>query len=246
MSASEAETLPSDAPRFFPNTLWSVVLGAKGKAEPALARLYESYREPLLNHLGGLGYNQDEASDHVQGFFAHLLRRDFLENVGQGKGKFRSFLLGSLKHYLHDQWDRQHALKRGGGTPTQSLDEADEDGAPIIQPPDDHAAPDVEFDRSWANAVVSNALSQVERECRDLGKADLFAALQPMLNAEPDGATYEEIGQRLGMSEAAVKVAAHRLRSRLGVLIREEVRQTVSNEQDLGEELRYLISLFGR
>ncbi|HOX55696.1 MAG TPA: sigma-70 family RNA polymerase sigma factor [Candidatus Paceibacterota bacterium] len=247
MSFSEAtEGLHPDKRQLFPNTLWSVVLQAKGKMQPGLAKLCAMYREPLLTHLRSLGYGHHDASDYVQGFFADLLRRDFLNNVEREKGKFRSFLLCSLKNYLHDQWDRQQALKRGGGVCVKSLDEEDEDGQPVVEPPDHHTGPDIEFDRAWANAVVARALSRTEQECRESGKGELFAALQPMLNAEPDGATYAEIGQRFGMSEGAVKVAAHRLRSRLGALIRDEVRETVSNERELEEELRYLIELFAQ
>ena len=219
---------------------------AKDNAEPALARLCETYREPLLGYLRRTGYDYHAAADHLQGFFEQLLRRRFLENVGREKGKFRTFLICSLKNYLRDQHERESAAKRGGGQRIESLDETDANGAPIYQTVDACPTPDVEFDRAWAKLLIANALTQLECECGHAGKGALFAALRPCLQAEPGSASYQQVGQRLGMAEGAVKVAAHRLRGRLAVLLRGAVMQTIDDEQDWREELGYLISLFGR
>ena len=157
-------------------------------------------------------------SDHLQSFFEQLLRRNFLENVGREKGRFRTFLICSLKHYLRDQRQKEMATKRGGGQQLQSLEAADTEGRPLCQPAAAGPAPDVEFDRAWARLLLSKALGQLEQECVQAGKGALFAALRPCIQADPAALGYAAIGQRLGMTEGAVKVAVHRLKARLGAV----------------------------
>jgi RNA polymerase sigma-70 factor (ECF subfamily) len=230
----------------FNTTHWSVVLRAQDKSEADLALLCESYRAPLLLWLRRRGHDPPDAEDLVQGFFAHLLKQDFLRNVSQAKGRFRTFMLTALKHYLCDQYSKKAAGKRGGGRAVESLQETTGDGGRKYDPASPDKAPDEEFDRAWAGAVLANALRQLKHECAQSGHGALCAALEPSLFADETACSYHEIGGNLGMSEGAVKMGALRIRARLKRLIRDEVLQTVTDPQELEQELRYLISLFGR
>lgn len=228
----------------FDATRWSIVLRAREKSESALAALCETYRRPLLTWLRIQGYAPEQAEDAVQGFFAHILSRAFLENVAREKGSFRTFLLRCLKNYLRDEYHRQTAAKRGGTHAPLSLDETDGEGQKVREPAANGAAPDREFDRAWAKAVIANALIRLEAEYASQGNSALCAELKPAMSVDDNAPSYAQIASRLGMSEGAVKVAAHRMRNRLATIIRNEVSQTVANESDLEEEVRYLIQLF--
>lgn len=175
-----------------------------------------------------------------------MLRRESLKRIDPAEGRFRSYLRTALRNFLHDRHDRDTAKRRGGGQSTDSLDESHEDGEPILQPAAGISSPDDAFDRAWARAVLDNAMRRLEEECHRQGKAILFRELEPVLFHDETSAPYAEIGARLGLSEGAVKVAVHRLRHRLRVLVHEEILQTVSNETELDEEVRYLTSLFGK
>lgn len=236
----------TQGPRLFPETLWSLVLKAKEDGGPALSTLCSAYRGPLFGFLQSLGYDYHAASDHLQGFFETLLRRNFLEGVGREKGRFRTFLICSLKNYLRDQRLKEMAVKRGGDQAVESLDATDTEGRPLWQPAAAGASPEVEFDRVWARLLLRKALDRLELECAQAGKGEVFEALRPSIQADPAAASYLAIGQQLGMTEGAVKVAVHRLKGRLGHLVRDEVMQTVEGREEWREELRYLISLFGQ
>lgn len=219
---------------------------AQDKSETALNSLFQSYRSPLLIWLQVRHYSPHDAEDLVQSFFAGLLRRDFLKEVGREKGKFRTFLLNSLKNHLSDARDKENALKRGGGQVPDSLQETDDQGQPLHDPAASAATPDVEFDRAWAQTVLTKSLRQLQSECARTGHAALPAALEPVMFADETAASYREIAGRLGMSEGAVTTAAHRIRARLRGILREEILQTVDNEADFQDELNYLASLFGK
>jgi RNA polymerase sigma factor (sigma-70 family) len=234
------------SPGLFATTHWSVVLRAKDKSQAALGSLCQNYRQPLLIWLRSRGHAPADAEDLVQGFFAHLFKRDFLGNVAQEKGKFRTFLLSSFKNFLSDAYDKASAQKRGEGQIAASLQETDESGRVIHDPAAPGSAPDLEYDRAWARAVLANSLSRLEQECARTGHAALCSALQPVLFADETALPYKAIAAQLRMSTGALTVAAHRLRARLKGIIRDEVLQTVTGEQEWEEEVRYLISLFGR
>ena len=247
MSKDQADEAGRGAsPGLFTTTHWSVVLRAQDKSKTALNSLFQSYCSPLLIWLRARHYPPHDAEDLLQGFFANLLRHDFLREVGREKGRFRTFLLTALKNHLCDERDKEHALKRGGGQAPESLQETDGQGQPLHDPASSGAAPDLEYDRAWAKTVLANSLRQLQTECARAGHAILCSALEPVMFADETALPYLEIGGRLGMSEGAVKVAAHRIRARLGGIIRDEIRQTVDTEEDLQEELRYLASLFGK
>ena len=242
--ADEAGRCP--CPHLFTTTHWSVVLGARDKSETALGKLFVCYRGPLLVWLRARFGAPPDAEDLVQGFFAHLLRRDFLANVSREKGRFRTFLLTSFKNYLHDQHDRGTAGKRGGGRRVESLQETDGQGQPMHDPAGPDSAPDLEYDRAWARTVLANAMRRLNEECARSGHAALCAALEPVMFVDETASSYRGIGESLGMSEGAVKIAAHRIRARLKGLVRGQILQTVASEQELEQEVRYLISLFSR
>jgi len=235
-------------PGLFTTTHWSIIRRAEDKSETALNWLFERYHRPLLIWLRkrACDYAPLEPEDLFQGFSLHLLSREFLANVRPEKGKFRTFLLTSLQHFAHDQLAKCRAEKRGGGQTPVSLQETDDQGQPLHDPAAPDVAPDLDYARAWAQAVLGNSLHQLQTECARTGHAALCMALEPVMFADADAAPYREIGQRLRMSEGSVKVAAHRIRARLRGIIREEILQTVDNEKDLEDELRYFASLFGK
>jgi RNA polymerase sigma factor (sigma-70 family) len=241
----DSEDLPPVEAGLFEATHWSLIILARDSSGAALGKLCESYRQPLLVWLKNRNYTSHDAEDLLQGFFLQLLDRNFLNSVAQDKGKFRTFLLKCLKNYLNDQHDKFSAAKRGAGKALASLDET-ADGLRVYEPAGHEASPDLEYDRAWARTVLRNAVTRLERDCARQGHQALYSALQPVMLADENAAPYREIGQTLGMTETAVKTAAHRIRIRLRGLIREEVLHTITNEQDLEQEVRYLIELFAR
>jgi len=254
LSASQKEAMASDAqpdppqradPGLFATTHWSVVLRAQDNSDAALGALCETYRKPLVTWLRVRGYSPQDAEDLVQGFFAHILAREFLTNIGREKGKFRTFILRCFQHYLFDQRDKFLAQKRGGGRRIESLDETSAEGRRLYDPAGD-GAPDLEYDRACARSLIERARCRLQAECANQGHAALYSELEPVLLAAEGASSYKEIAARLGMTEQAVKVAAHRIRIRLRGLMREEVLQTVASEEDWHEEIRYLIGLFSR
>ncbi len=231
---------------FFAATHWSVVVRARDKSEAALGTLCQSYHRPLMVWLRCRGYTVPDAEDLVQGFMAHLLSRDFFNRVTPEKGRFRTFLLKSFQNYIRDRHDAAGAAKRGGGQPLESLDETSGDGKPLHDPAANDGSPDLEYDRAWARTVLANAQCRLEAECAQEGHLALCSALEPVLFADASAAPYQAIAAKLGISEGALKTAAHRLRKRLHWLIRDEVLQTVDSDHDLQAEIRYLIELFAR
>lgn len=241
---SEAGHRPAGA--LFEDTRWSIVLRARDKSESALGLLCDTYRQPLLTWLKIRGYGPHDSEDAIQGFFAHILGKAFLQNVAREKGAFRTFLLRCLKHYLHDEYHRRTAAKRGGTGVPVSLDETNDEGHPLHEPAGNDGAPDVEYDRAWAQTVLANALRQLETECAAQGHSALCAELEPVMFSDETASTYQQIAARLGMTEGAVKVAAHRIRSRMKGIVRDEIMQTVATAADWQDELRHLIQLFGK
>lgn len=228
----------------FAVTRWSVVRRAREDSTIALNQLFTQYREPLVIYLLTRGHTHDRAEDFVQGFCAHLLGRDFLANVEQDKGRFRTFLLNAFQNYLRDQFDKENAAKRGGGRVPDSLDETGPEGKLLLSVASPSVSADRAFDKSWAQTVLRNALRRLEQECTATGHTTLFQAIEPVLFADETSSSYRQIAEQLSMTEGAVKIAAYRIRARLKSLIREEVLHTVTSEADLEEELRYLIRLF--
>ena len=236
----------------FEPTHWSVVLAAGARtdtgnsAQAALARLCQTYWPPLYGFIRSRGYSVHDAQDLTQGFFVHLIERQIYAHTDQTKGKFRSFLLASLKHFLADAYDRDHALKRGGGY--EFLDWHEERAVaaetffqssvvPGVSTPEDRL-----FERQWAETVISTALGQLADEYTTEGKAALFHALEGFVrgSAEPPP-SYDQLAHRLTMPAATVRSHVSRLRARYRVLVRAELRRTVGREEAVDEELHELL-----
>lgn len=229
----------------FQQTQWTVVLATQDSdpdlARPALEALCTAYWPPLYAFVRRRGHSRWEAQDLVQGFFASLLENDANLNVHPDRGRFRTYLLAGMKHYLSDEQRRKKAEKRGGKIPHLSIDaDAAEARGGSLDPVDTRTA-DRLFDRHWALCLLDTVLDRLEQENRDAGKDALFAALNPVLTDPTARIGYADVGAELGMSEAAVKVAAHRLRKRYRSLLREEIGRTVDSTRDVDQELQTLI-----
>jgi DNA-directed RNA polymerase specialized sigma24 family protein len=228
----------------FPTTRWSIVRAAGNGAtacarQAALHELCRAYRKPLFEYLRHVGYHEAQADDLTQGFLLSVLEGACLEPSGPARSSFRHYLLGALKHYASDLRKREGALKRGGGITIvgdQHLDGA----ADLISIPDD-GTPDAAFHRRWACAVLEKALDRLRGEYERVGRQELYDRLKSQLTGDNDRVRYRELGAQLKMSEAAVKIAVHRLRRRYARVIREVIAETVGTPQDIESELRHLL-----
>jgi RNA polymerase sigma-70 factor (ECF subfamily) len=226
-------------------TQWSQVLtardGSDTEARAALESLCQTYWQPLYAYIRHQGSSPDEARDLTQGFFAEFLEKDFLADVDPDKGRFRSFLLASLRNFLSHERDRERALKRGGGTMTLSLDvEAGEAGY-ALRPVEATTPIDV-FERRWAMTVLDRAMGRLQQEV-DSSESDIsFEQLKPYLTSSEPQVPYRETAEAMGVSEGAVATAVHRLRKRYGQCLRAEIAETVVDPSQVDAELRHLLS----
>jgi RNA polymerase sigma factor (sigma-70 family) len=229
----------------FPPTRWSVVLDAacQGSAdsEGALAKLCEAYWFPLYAFLRHQGHSPEEAEDLTQEFLARLVHKHYLDGLTQEGGKFRSFLLTALKRFLANEWNREHAQKRGGGQPLISIDATAE--MRYQKELIDRATPDALFERQWAFAVMDRVLDRLQEEYTRAGKENLFGLIQGCLPGADGESSYAEAGATLGLKESSMRMAALRLRRRYGQLLREEIAQTLASPKEIEEELRHLIAV---
>jgi RNA polymerase sigma-70 factor (ECF subfamily) len=231
----------------FHTTHWSAVLAARepgsSQAERALTELCQTYWYPLYAYIRRRGYSPTEAEDLTQGFFARLLDKHYIGDITPGMGRFRCFLLASLKHFLANEWDRVQTRKRGGGQTIFSLD-AQQPEARYQFEPVDNATPELLFERRWAVILLEQVLSRLRAEFVGSEQAGLFDELKGFLCAggETPG-SYREIAERMGLKEGAVKVAVHRLRRRYGELLRAEIGKTLSDPREVEEEVRHLIGV---
>ncbi len=230
----------------FQTTHWSVVLAAREQNAPAsveaLARLCTIYWLPLYAFVRRSGASPEDAEDLTQEFFYEFLERDSLKYVQPGGGRFRSFLLACLKHFLANQRERACAQRRGGGQLPISLDASAAETHYLLEPAD-NVTPELLFERRWAFTVLQEALAQLRRDYIRLHQGDLFEALQGFLPGTDGKASRADIAAQRGMSVGAVDVAIHRLRQRFGAVLREQVAQTVSSPEEVQEEIRYLMSV---
>lgn len=227
----------------FATTRWSVVLAAAGtgSAEPerALATLCETYWYPLYAYVRRQGHGWADAQDLTQGFFARLLEKKDLQQVQRERGKFRSFLLASLKHYLINEWDRTRAAKRGGGQKILCVDFGSGENR-YQQEAAGGETPESIFAKQWALALLEKVQETLRGEFRRAGKEDRFDCLSVCLTGETSSVSYRQLAAELGTTEGAVKVAVHRLRKRFRELLREEISPTVASEADIDDEIREL------
>jgi DNA-directed RNA polymerase specialized sigma24 family protein len=231
----------------FATTHWTVVLAAGGhssrQADLALEELCRTYWYPLYVYVRRQVATREDAEDLTQAFFARFLEKNYLERLSSAKGKFRSFLLASLKHFLSNEWDRAGRQKRGGGVAPLSLDWQDADARYQIEPID-YSTPDKLYDRAWAVAVLERVIIRLQNESVAEGKGSLFAELKAFLMTGKSAIPCEQAAAALGMAEGAVRVAVHRLRRRYRELLRAEIAQTLCDPAQADEEMQVLLSAF--
>ncbi|MFO1512533.1 MAG: sigma-70 family RNA polymerase sigma factor [Verrucomicrobiota bacterium] len=231
----------------FPSTHWSLVLSAGAGTSPmasaSLEDLFRAYWQPLYSFLRRQGESPHDAEDLVQGFLARLLAREDLAGVGPEKGRFRTFLLASLRNYTIKQALRDKALKRGGGLgdiPINGVEAERICGADFGA-----SSPEAAYDRRFAQSVITRAFAALREEYRAREKEEVFAILAPFLDGtEPEG--YEAAGAKLGMPASSVAVSVHRMRVRLRELLRAEVRQLCASADDEEREMKYLLEVWSR
>ncbi len=232
----------------FQTTRWTLVVTAGDVESPdsseALATLCEIYWYPLYAYARRWGQDADSARDLTQGFFAKLLEKNYVAAADQERGKFRTFMLTALQRYMADEWDRERAQKRGGRELPISLDFDTAEGGYKLEPPDDRTPEDV-FDESWAATLMEQARQRMRREMLEPGKEERFELLEGFVSGEGEDVPYREVAETLGLSEAAVKTAVHRMRKRFGHILRDEVADTVGDEAAVDDELRHLLALAG-
>ncbi len=229
----------------FATTHWSVVLTAQGQspaADAALETLCRTYWMPLYAFIRREGSPVEEAKDLTQEFFARWLQRRDFDAARREKGRLRSYLLASLKHFLANEHHRSMAIKRGQGQRLISLDELHEGERAGFEPADTATADQI-YERRWAMTVLNQVLARLEEEHRAAGKMQLFDRLQKSFTDEPDRPSQVKIAHELGMTENAVYQAFHRFRQRYRELLREEVAHTVAVAVDIEDELRHLIAV---
>ncbi len=230
----------------FPSTHWSVVLTAHADnpvhARQALESLCHVYWYPLYAFLRRRGHQPADAEDLVQGFIAHLLDHQFFEVADPAKGRFRSYLLASLNHFLADAADWAGRLKRGDGRPPLSLDAVLAE-CRYSQEPTDPSNPEQLYERRWALTLLDTVLHRLETEAAESGRASLFQQIKGVLLGDRSGVRYAELAPQLGLSEAALTMTVHRLRRRYRELVRAEIANTVSRPFEIDEEMRHLFQV---
>ncbi len=242
MISNAASTSPRD---IFATTHWTVVLAAGKRSTPqsnrALEELCRAYWFPLYAYVRRRGHSKEDAEDLTQAFFARFLEKNYLGALDSEKGKFRAFLLASLKHFLANEWDRSHRQKRGGDATHLSLDWKTADTqfqiAITTEP-----SPDKAYDREWALALLEKVVSSLHAECAADGREKQFDELKIFLTAGKGALPYSAAANSLGLEEGAVRTAVHRLRKRYRQLLREEISQTLADPAQVDEEM---LALFG-
>jgi RNA polymerase sigma-70 factor (ECF subfamily) len=232
-------------PDRFPTTRLSIVLAASGgddEARGAMDSLCRLYWPPLYAFIRRRGHDEEAARDLTQSFIVRLLEKGPLRQFERERGRFRTFLLACLKHFLANQRDLEMARKRGGGAVMISIDDTGAFERSARQQPADNSTPETIFERQWALEVLQQAMTRVEKECRREGSAKRFELLKPYLTREGDAPAYRDVSHELGITEGAVKVAVHRLRERFHHCLRDQVSLTVAHAADISDEIRHLIT----
>ncbi len=229
----------------FATTHWSVVLAAANEEKPeaaaALERLCRTYWYPLYAYVRRRGYSPEDTEDLTQEFFLRLLRKHYLGQVDPSKGKFRSFLLAAINHFLADEWDRASAVKRGGRVTFQALDP--DSAEQQLAEASTEQSPEQVFERFWALAFLREVLGRLREESTESGRAAHFEELKIFLTGEQALVSYAELSSKLGSSEAALRKEVQRLCHRYGELLREEIARIVANPAEVEDELRHLFAV---
>jgi len=227
----------------FTTTHWSVVLAAGQPDAPqageALEKLCRTYWYPLYAFVRRQGHNTHDAEDLLQTFLARFLEKNFLMDVDRSKGRFRSFLLAALKHFLANEWDKVNAQKRGGQVQFLSLEhEAAE--SRYWEEPASGLTPETLYEQRWACVLLERVMRRLAEDFAAAGKGELFEALKAFLVGESHSETYAELASKFGVSEAALKMKVQRMRHRYQRLLREEIAHTVASPEEVEDEIRYL------
>jgi len=234
-------------PSRFPTTRWTLVIAAgdphRKEASSALVSLCENYWYPLYAYLRRCGYQADEAQDLTQEFFVRVLEGRYLNRADAAKGRFRSFILTSLKFFAADERDRQQARKRGGGALMPLEFSAGEER--YQREPAHDETPERIFERRWALLVLHRVVQKLRNDFVRHGRPEHFERLKVFLLGQSD-APYAALASEMNTSEGALKVSIHRLRKRYRELLREEIADTVANPAEVESELRYLAAVLGR
>jgi RNA polymerase sigma-70 factor (ECF subfamily) len=242
MRSSDRNAAPVPQGQFAP-TRWTIVLAARGQsdtqAERALADLCCNYWYPLYAFVRRSGYSAQDAQDLTQEFFAKLLEKKYLEQADPRRGRFRTFLLTMLQHFLINEWNRAQARKRGGGRAAIPIDALDAE-ARYGREPVDEQSPEKLFERQWALTVLNQALERLRAEYAASGKGELFAALVDVLHGQAT-CSHADMARKLNTTEGAVGVAFHRLRRRYRALLRQQIAETVASPAEVDGEIKDLL-----
>lgn len=240
--STTSRTGPVQRPLFV-TTQWSTVLraghGHTTHAREALEKLCRTYWYPIYACVRRRGHSPEDSQDLTQAFFLRLLEQQSLANANPNLGRFRSFLVGALNHFLIDEWKKARTQRRGGGRQILSLDWAAAEQRFDLEPAD-NATPDKAFDRNWATALLDEVLKQLEVEYKREGKLAMYTALKQTLTGARQSQPYANLAEQLGMAEGAVRVAVHRLRKRYRALLEAEIAHTVSSQEEVKDEMAFL------
>ena len=230
----------------FSTTRWSTVALANDPSSPgacsALERLCQDYWPPLFAYALRQGRDFHSAQDFTQSFFSHFIERGYLRAADRTRGRFRTFLLTCFQHFLSHEWEKKRTAKRGGQFALVSWEEqslaVEERAASSLESP-----PERQYDREWALAMMERALIRLRATYEKAGQTEVLAVLERFLHCDPAPGEYLQAANHLEVPERAVRVAVHRMRRKYGRLVRDEVQETVANEEDVDDEMRYLVEL---
>jgi len=230
----------------FHTTSWTLIRTAAGNptvdSREALSALCQKYWHPVYAFVRGRGYDPDESLDLTQTFFARLIEKNYLASADRDRGRFRSFLLTAAKHFLANEWDRANALKRGGGQRPASLEQAQEEQWQATAAVE-RATPESLYERRWALLVLENVMLKLRAEFVEAGKGADFDRLSVFLEKDADSVSYETLAKELGVSAGSLRMSVHRLRRRYRDLLRAEIAESVFGQEEIDEELRFLLSI---
>jgi RNA polymerase sigma factor (sigma-70 family) len=226
---------------------WSVVLSARAddseERSRALQQICQTYWHPIYAYARKRGFSPADSEDVTQEFFADLLRKKEFESLRERKGKLRTFLLVAARNFMANEWQKRKTLKRGGGVPVLSIDASDAEDQTCLEPAD-NLSPEAIFERHWASSILNAVMQRLQQLYELDGKAEVFEALKDHLGLGRGERSYREIGDGLGISEAAARVTVHRMRKRYRQFLLEQIASTLDPEESAEEELRYLFGVF--
>lgn len=243
---SESNQMSSGQNPVFQTTHWSVVLQASsGDSSAALENLCRTYWYPLYAYVRRQGYDATDAQDLTQGFFELFLSKHYLKDVDRDKGRFRSFLLASLKHCLANEWKKAARKKRGGRVQTISFDAMSAEER-YRQEPAEESSPELAYDCGWARTILNKVLTRLRGEFEQSGKGDRFEVLNGLLFVDPPPGEYTRLAAQWKVTESGVRSSVQRIRQRYAALFREEIASTVTDPRDVDGEIVHLLEALGR